>query len=58
MKEEKENKKMKKEFPKGFFSIPRPTISIEKALEDITPIEWKKNGKEILVHSAKEKKTL
>lgn len=42
-------------FPKNFFNIKRPNISNEKRMEDISPIEWKKGNKEIIIHSTKEK---
>lgn len=32
--------KMKKIFPKGFFTQPRPIISMEEALKDVVPFEW------------------
>ena len=30
-------------FPKGFFTQPRPTLSIKEALKDVTPFKWSKN---------------
>lgn len=45
-------------FPENFFSTPRPTVSLEKTLKDVTPIEWSTevlNGKKKAeVYSAKE----
>lgn len=58
MNEENKNKKRKIEFPKDFFSIPRPTITFKEVLEDVTPIEWEEKSKDIVIHSAKENKTL
>ena len=37
-----ENKE-KSKFPKGFFTQPRPAISMKEAIKDITPFEWSKN---------------
>ena len=36
-------KKESPKFPKGFFTQPRPTISIKEALRDIVPFEWSEN---------------
>ena len=33
-------KKKRLEFPKGFFTQPRPTVNMKEALKDIVPIEW------------------
>ncbi len=30
-------------FPKGFFQLKRPTITISEALKDVIPIEWEEN---------------
>ena len=51
-------KKKIPEFPKGFFTQPRPTISMKEALKDVVPIEWsnevKSKNKKIVFHSPKE----
>ena len=56
-----EKKKML-EFPKGFFTQPRPTVSMKEALKDVVPIKWsnevKSEKKKIVLHSPKEKKML
>lgn len=36
-------KKESPKFPKGFFTQPRPTISMKEALKDIIPFEWSNN---------------
>ncbi len=36
-------KKNRPKFPKGFFSQPRPTISLKEALKDVIPFEWSEN---------------
>ncbi len=45
-------------FPENFFSTPRPTVSLEETLKDVTPIEWSTevlNGKKKAeVYSVKE----
>ncbi len=41
-----EVKERKNKFPKGFFSQPRPEITVKEALEDVIPVEWKKVKKE------------
>ena len=55
-------KKKKPEFPKGFFTQPRPTVSMKEALKDVIPIEWsnevKNKKKKIVLHSPKEKEIL
>ena len=33
-------KNERKKFPKGFFTQPRPTISMKKALNDVVPFKW------------------
>ena len=37
---EKDNQKPK--FPDGFWNIPRPEISLQEALKDVTQINWEK----------------
>jgi hypothetical protein len=37
--EKKENSK----FPEGFFTQPRPTISMKEAIKDVVPFKWSKN---------------
>ena len=55
-------KKKRLEFPKGFFTQPRPTVNMKEALKDIVPIEWsneiKNKKKKIILHSPKEDKVL
>lgn len=34
------NKKKIFKLPKGFFSQPRPIISLKESLEDVIPVEW------------------
>ncbi len=36
-------KKESPKFPKGFFTQPRPTISMKEALKDVSPFEWSEN---------------
>ena len=35
----------KNKFPDGFFEEERPTIPIDQALEDVTPIDWEEQIK-------------
>ncbi len=48
-------------FPKGFFTEPRPTISMEEALKDVIPCEWSeevlKGEKEPILYPVKHEKT-
>lgn len=37
------DKKEKPNFPKGFFTQHRPTVSAKEALKDIIPFEWSDN---------------
>lgn len=54
-----ENKE-KFEFPKGFFSLKRPKIIANEAMDDIIPIKWSeevmKKSKKAVVYSAKSNK--
>ena len=52
----KKNKKIKNEFPVGFWNVSRPNISIDEVLKDVTPISYnsKEKGK-IVIYSSKEK---
>lgn len=49
-------KKERPKFPKGFFTQPRPTISMKDALKDVIPFEWSKEvlegKKEAIICSA------
>ena len=36
-------KKESSKFPKGFFTQPRPTISMKEAIKDDIPFEWSEN---------------
>lgn len=36
-------KKESPKFPKGFFTQPRPTISMKEALKDVVPFQWSEN---------------
>ncbi len=44
-------------FPEGFFTKPRPTISMEEALKDVIPVKWSKkvakNKKKVIIGLAK-----
>ncbi len=55
-------KKKRPEFPKGFFTQPRPTVSMNETLKDVIPIEWsnevKIGKKKTVLYSPKEKKVL
>lgn len=55
-------KKKSVEFPKGFFTQPRPTVSMKEALKDVVPIKWssevKSGKKKTILYSPKEKKVL
>ena len=52
----KKKKKIKNEFPVGFWNVSRPNISIDEVLKDVTPISYnsKEKGK-IVIYSSKEK---
>lgn len=42
--------------PKDFWEKERPQVTLEEALKDVTPIEWKhKKNENIVVYSVKEK---
>lgn len=49
-------------FPKGFFTKPRPTITTKEALKDVIPFQWSKEvlegKKDAIVYSSKEKRVL
>ena len=51
--------KKKPNFPKGFFTKPRPTISAKEALKDVIPFEWSekvlKGKKEAKLYAMKRK---
>ncbi len=55
-------KKEKPNFPKGFFTKPRPTVTTKDALKDIIPFEWSKEvqqgKKEAIICSSKKGKVL
>jgi len=36
-------KKESSKFPKGFFTQPRPTISMKEAIKDDIPFKWSEN---------------
>ncbi len=45
----------KNEIPKDFWTKKRPYITLEEALDDVTPIEWdKQKNEDIVVYSVKE----
>lgn len=55
----KENNNQKPKFPDGFWNIPRPEISLEEALKDVSKINWeetskKRNEKQIIIRSPHE----
>ena len=54
-------KREKPKFSNNFFTQPRPTVSNNKTLADILPIEWSKEvisrKKKAVVYSTKEKKS-
>ncbi len=42
----KENNNQKPKFLDGFWNIPRPEISLEEALKDVSKINWEETSKE------------
>ena len=42
----KEKAKQKPIIPDGFWNIPRPTITMEEALKDVIPFDWKDTSRE------------
>lgn len=54
------NKKKNIEFPKGFFTKPRPHVTEKEADEDMIPYKWPEevlNGKKkVIVYQAKNNK--
>lgn len=52
----KEKKDIKNSFPKGFFEVSRPKVTLKEVLQDVTPIKWEKKSKKTLVYSPKENK--
>lgn len=52
-------KKERPKFPKGFFTRPRPTITMKEAIKDCKPFEWSQdvlsgNKKAIIVSAKKQ----